>query len=438
MKDYVSWGHYPTVSQQVTKLNNRLELLSDCANQTCLAYGNGRSYGDCCLNDKGRIISTEYLDHFINFDSNKGVLKCESGITLAQILDLIVPHNWFLPVTPGTRYVTIGGAIANDVHGKNHHLAGTFGCHVIRFEVVRSDNSRIVCSASENTELFHATIGGLGLTGLISWAEIKLKPINSPYIKQESIKYSSLDEFLSLSSESDKDWEYTVSWLDCFSSKNNQAKGIFYRGRHAENKDTGQDKKQSHLAFPFYAPTFTLNRLSINTFNTLYYHKQFNKCKKSLVHYEPFFYPLDGIRDWYKLYGKSGFFQFQCVIPLSNASVFNELLSRITKSGQGSFLSVLKVFGSKKSPGMLSFPREGITLALDFANKGKTTMALLNELEKIVVEAKGAIYPAKDALMHAENYQMFYPEWKSFSHYIDPAFSSSFWRRVTSNSGIVK
>lgn len=435
MKEYVSWGHYPVVKQEVVRFNSRTESLPDCDNLTCLAYGNGRSYGDCCLNDRGRIISTEHLDHFIEFDHEKGILKCESGVTLAQILDLIVPHRWFLPVTPGTRFVTVGGAIANDVHGKNHHSAGTFGNHVIRFELLRSDNSRIVCSATENSELYHATIGGLGLTGLISWAEIKLKPVNSPYIEQESIKYTNLDEFLNLSAESDQDWEYTVSWLDCLSSKASQAKGIFYRGRHATHSPAREFKKQTSLVFPVYAPSFTLNRLSIKSFNTLYYHKQFNNRKTTTVHYEPFFYPLDGIRDWYKLYGKQGLFQFQCVIPENNISAFNDLLVRIAKSGQGSFLSVLKLFSDKASPGMLSFPRKGITLALDFSNKGKSTRTLLGELENIVAEANGAIYPAKDALMSAEHYQMFYPAWKAFSSYIDPAFSSSFWRRVTSNTG---
>jgi len=441
MKEYVSWGRYPIVKQQVIKLNNRNSSLPITTTVSSLPYGQGRSYGDCCLNDLGQIISTEYLDHFINFNTKTGILKCESGVTLAQILDLIVPQNWFLPVTPGTRFVTVGGAIANDVHGKNHHLAGTFGCHLIRFELIRSDHSRIICSETENSELFRASIGGLGLTGLVSWAEIQLKPITSAYIEQQSIKYTSLDEFLSLSEDSDKDWEYTVAWLDCFTSKSshsdtsNDIKGIFFRGRHGEKPLAAVEQKQSNLVFPFYAPSFTLNRFTIKTFNALYYAKQTNKSKSDIIHYQPFFYPLDGIRDWYKLYGKQGFFQFQCVIPINNIAALNELLTRISLSGQGSFLSVLKLFGSVTSPGMLSFPRKGITLALDFANKGSSTMNLLSELESIVVNANGAIYPAKDALMHAQNYQKFYPGWEDFSDYIDPAFSSSFWRRVSKQSG---
>ena len=433
MKDYVSWGHYPIVEQKVHKQTSRIDPLPGNNNVTNLPYGQGRSYGDCCLNDHGQIISTEYLDHFIHFDTEKGTLKCESGVTLAQILELIVPHNWFLPVTPGTRFVTVGGAIANDVHGKNHHLAGTFGCHVTRFELIRSDNSRLICSETEHSELYQATIGGLGLTGLISWAEIQLKPVNSAYIEQQSIKYSNLDEFLQLSADSDKDWEYTVSWLDCFSSKANRAKGIFFRARHGEKSNEISHKKQSNLVFPVYAPSFTLNRFTIKAFNALYYAKQIKKIKTNRVYYEPFFYPLDGIRDWNKLYGKQGFFQFQCVIPVNNVAALNEILARISNSGQGSFLSVLKLFGAISSPGMLSFPREGITLALDFANKGNRTIKLLNDLETIVANANGAIYPAKDALMHAQNYQQFYPDWNAFSSYIDPAFSSSFWRRVSGN-----
>jgi len=435
MSQFYSWGRYRQVQQRIEACDWRFNPLPEAGTaHGLLPHGQGRSYGDVCFNDEGTLLMTASLDHFIQFDSETGLLCCESGVTLEQILHLVIPHGWFLPVTPGTSFVTLGGAIANDVHGKNHHVAGTFGQHLTRFELLRSDGSRLLCDAGNNSDYFRATIGGLGLTGLVTWAELQLMPISSPYIHKESIKFSSLSEFNQLSSESDAHWPYTVAWLDCFSMKNKQGRGIFFRGRHSSEAQLLQSAGlgvAARLAVPFDAPTMLLNKYTIGLFNGLYFNLHRKKSVTPAEDFRTFFYPLDGVHDWNRLYGKGGLFQFQCVIPEENQAALTDLLDRIAQSGQGSFLSVLKKFAHRPSPGLLSFPRAGITLALDIANRGEGTLKLLRELEAIVFAANGAIYPAKDATMSAESYQAFYPAWQEFSRWVDPSFSSSFWRRVS-------
>ena len=432
MNNYLSWGRIPAAQQLILKPSWRDGAIPEHGQSTLLPYGLGRSYGDSCLNDGETLCVTSNLNHFISFDHTNGLLRCESGVSLADILNLIVPHGWFLPVTPGTKFVTIGGALANDVHGKNHHVTGTFGCHVTQFELLRSDGTRLLCSPSSNQEYFSATIGGLGLTGLITWAEISLKKINSAYIDSETIRFSNIDEFFELSDQSDSDWEYTVSWIDCLAKGDELGRGLFMRGRHVDQPRKLIPHKSAKLAIPFAMPGFLLNPYSITAFNNIYYRKNSAKVSRKPVHYDPFFYPLDSIIRWNNMYGKRGFYQYQCVVPVDGGiEITRKLLQTISDSKQGSFLSVLKKFGKIESPGMLSFPREGYTLALDFPNKGTDTLTLLDKLDKIVVASGGAVYPAKDARMSPSSFQHYYPQWQEFEKYIDPGFSSSFWRRVT-------
>ena len=434
-KTLQSWGRYPAVEpSQVIPIFWRNEL-PDLATyeQSVLPFAYGRSYGDSCLNEGGVSLDVSYLNRFISFDEDEGLLCCEAGISLAEILNLIVPRGWFLPVTPGTKFVSVGGAIANDIHGKNHHKAGTFGCHVTRFELLRSNGARLVCTPSSNSELFRATIGGLGLTGVILWAEFRLKPIVNPYIDMDSIRFASLDEFFAISAESDQDYEYTMSWVDILIGGKSLCRGKFMRGNHDQSKGLAAKpmKKSLPLAIPIDFPAFVLNNFTVKAFNEAYYHIQLPKRMHKVVPYDPFFYPLDSIHEWYRLYGKSGFLQYQFVIPFSEGhEAMREILERIRCSGEGSFLTVLKEFGTRQSPGMLSFPRPGLTLALDFSYQGRKTLRLLDELDEIVLRAGGAIYPAKDARMSAESFKAYYPQWKEFAQYVDPKFSSSFWRRV--------
>ncbi|MBV9019834.1 MAG: FAD-binding oxidoreductase [Ktedonobacteraceae bacterium] len=430
-----SWGHYPQLEPMAVVPVFWLSDLPDLAafEQPVLPFAYGRSYGDSCLNEGGVSLNVSYLKRFISFDPKEGLLRCEAGMSLADILQVVVPRGWFLPVSPGTKFVSVGGAIANDIHGKNHHKAGTFGCHVTRFEVLRSNGERLLCSPYENRELFCATIGGLGLTGLILWAEFRLKPIVNSFIDIESIRFSSLDEFLQLSADSDLDFEYTVSWVDCLCGGSKLGRGLFMRGNHNRSQEYSARRMPAKLplVIPFDLPSFTLNTLTVKAFNEVYYHKQLSKVVRRVLSYEPFFYPLDAIEQWNRIYGKRGFLQYQCVVPFDNGGeVMKELLRRISRSGEGSFLAVLKTFGDVPSTGMLSFPQPGITLALDFSYRGKKTLQLCEELDGIVRQSRGRVYPAKDARMSRESFQTYFPQWHEFERSIDPKFSSSFWRRV--------
>jgi FAD/FMN-containing dehydrogenase len=340
----------------------------------------------------------------------------------------LLPRGWFLPVTPGTRFVTVGGAIANDVHGKNHHCAGTFGAHVRQIGLHRSNNGLVICNSQEQSDMLRATIGGLGLTGVIAWADIQLKRVAGPWIDAEPVRFRSLKTFFDLTRESNAGFEYTVAWLDCFAGKN--ARGIFFRGNHS--RDHGKEfQPKRGPKLPFALPEWMLNPYAIKAFNSAYYGIHAAKKGAAVVPYDSFFYPLDSVRQWNLLYGKRGLLQYQCVIPETNIEAFEELLDRIARSGMGSFLGVLKQFGPAPAAGMLSFPRPGLTLALDFAMRGERTLKLMQSLDEIVAKSGGALYPAKDARMTPAMFEASFPRWRGFVPYIDPKLSSSFWRRVT-------
>jgi len=429
---FESWGRFPKLFAEVRPLFWKEDFPASIAAGTkILAVGMGRSYGDVCLLQHGTLLTTPNLDRLISFDSGTGLLRCEAGVTLAEILDFAVPRGWFLPVSPGTKYVTVGGAIANDIHGKNHHVAGTFGLHIPRFELVRSDGTLVVCSPTENPEWYAATIGGMGLTGLISWAELQLRPIVSRRIRYRSTKFVGLDEFLALSQASAHK-EYSVAWIDCVAQGRNFARGIFMQGEHDENPGPLTPLAKPKLTLPVDLPEFALSRFSVGAFNTLYYHKQMAKDRTGLTDYEPFFYPLDFVLQWNRMYGKQGLLQFQCVLPWESGTMgMTQLLEAITASRLGSFLAVLKVFGDAVSPGVMSFPVSGITLALDFPVRREVSFDLLDRLAGITADFGGRMYPAKDACMSPAHFQQFYPQWEQWAAYIDPAFSSSFWQRVT-------
>ncbi|MFY2763397.1 FAD-binding oxidoreductase [Arenimonas sp. MALMAid1274] len=393
-----------------------------------LAYGQGRSYGDSCLNSDGRLLLMRGLDRFLRFDADTGVLACEAGVTLGEVLALALPRGWFLAVTPGTRLATVGGAIANDVHGKNHHRNGSFGDHVRGFELLRSDGSRQWLAPGDAR--FAATVGGLGLTGAITWAELQLQRVSGPWMQVQSLKFDGLDEFFALSTESAESHEYTVAWVDCLAKGAALGRGHFLRANHAAPGASGQ-APGAGLAMPLTPPLSLVNRLTLRPFNTLYYHRQRARRREGVQHYAPYFYPLDGIHDWNRMYGPAGFLQHQCVLPPAQArEAVRALLGEIARSGQGSFLAVLKEFGDRPAPGLMSFARPGTTLALDFPNTGAPVFALLDRLDAIVAEAGGALYPAKDARMSPAMFRAGQPGLPAFLPHIDPAFSSSFWRRV--------
>ncbi len=431
MSRYQSWGRYPKVLQSARVLAGSGARLDLAAGECVLPFGNGRSYGDSCLTG-GTLLDTAKLNRIIAFDTETGVVRCEAGLLLCDLTAATLPAGWFVAVTPGTQYVTIGGAIANDVHGKNHHVRGTFGAHVRAFELLRSDGTRRVCSATANAELFAATIGGLGLTGLISWAEIQLMPVASSTIDQTITPFANLADFMELAVACDATHEYSVAWIDSLASGANLGRGLYIKGNHAREADArGAASSGQRLSVPFELPVPLIGTTTLRAFNALYRRQTLGREKSASVGYRPFFYPLDAIGGWNRLYGPRGLLQHQSVVPLGpGLSVVAELLERSQRAGFGSFLTVLKVFGANASPGLLSFPMPGLTLTLDFANSGPAVFALLDQLDEVVLASGGRINPYKDARMRPATFAASFPGVSQFRAHIDPAFCSLFWTRV--------
>ena len=399
-----NWGNFPVVEKEM-KSEDSLQKIKDfvLSHKEVIARGNGRCYGDASLGEN--IFSTKRLNKFIGFDKIEGVLECEAGVLLSDILEISVPQGYFLNVTPGTKFVSVGGAIASDVHGKNHHSEGCFSEYVLEFKLMKENAEVITCSREENTEDFWATVGGMGLTGIILSAKIKLKNIETAYIRQESIKADNLDEIFQLFEESEG-WLYNVAWIDCLQKGENIGRSILMRGYHALREELPPKLHKNPLknprkimpTTPFYFPSWVLNSFTIKIFNWLYYNKQTKKSVEGFVHYEPFFYPLDVINEWNKIYGKKGFIQYQMVIPKEKGKEgMRKILETIADSGNGSFLAVLKLFGKNNPKAYNSFPMEGYTLALDFKVNNKLKY-LVEELDKIVEEFGGRIYLTKDSM----------------------------------------
>jgi L-gulonolactone oxidase len=430
---FVSWGRVERGSQEVAAPAFRDELqtlLAASADRSLLAVGLRRSYGDSCLNGGHRLIDMTRLDRLIALDSARGIVQAEAGLALGDLLRHIVPKGRFTTTTPGTRHATLGGLVANDVHGKNHHRAGSFGRGVRRLGLLRSDQGQIDLAPGEGSGLFAATIGGLGLSGIITSVELELAPIRSAYLDVERIAFGHVRDFFRLAEESVASHEHTVAWIDCTATGSELGRGIFQRANWLDDGDLAPHS-ESALSVPFEAPGALLNSVVIRSFNGLYYRLQKSGRARQRMHYAPFFYPLDKVGHWNRLYGRGGFYQYQCLVPPSAAAAaIEELMREIAASGAASALSVLKTLGPSRSPGMLSFAREGTTLALDFANRGAPTLALLGRLDDIVRQAGGRLYPAKDGRMPADMFRSGYPEWTSFATHVDPRFSSNFWRRV--------
>jgi FAD/FMN-containing dehydrogenase len=435
MNEIASWGMFPPHSGYgIAQLN-----FSACARTasrvswpkegTLLPFGLGRSYGDVCLNTGHSVLPMRELRCLRSFDEATGVLRCEAGVSIGEILSVFVPRGWFVPVTPGTKFVTVGGAIANDVHGKNHHRSGTFGRWVRRLMLARSDGTETECSSESNPDLFGATIGGLGLTGVILWADIQLTRVAGPWMMMDSIPFGHYRDFFSLSRESEQRYDFVVAWVDCLARGGRLGRGVLYRGKHAtEPGPVARRLAGEKIVVPFTAPPWLLSSWSMRAFNSVYGALKGWRIENQRVHYDPFFYPLDAVGRWNRLYGPRGFLQFQCV---ASQDAVGEILDALSRSGAGSFLAVLKEFGDMPSPGIMSFPQPGVTLALDLPITGEDVFRLVRRLEDIVVADRGRIYPAKDAVMQPRSFAAFFPRWREVERLRDPRISSSFWRRVT-------
>jgi decaprenylphospho-beta-D-ribofuranose 2-oxidase len=406
-KTISGWGGYPKTNSEVISPRNIDEYKINLK-KTFIARGRGRSYGDSA--NYKTVLQTSFLDKIIHFDKINGLITCEAGITIKKILENIVPTGWFIPVSPGTSFATLGGSIASDVHGKNHHRSGSFGEHVKDIKIMLGNGNIENISTENNSDLFYATCGGMGLTGVILSATIKLISIKSSQIIQTELKSKSLEDTCSIFEENDKA-QYSVAWLDCFAKEKSIGKGIITLGEHSEKGNLNFNiKRKVNISKNF--PSFVLNKYSISIFNKLYYAYHKNN-RKRLVHLFDYFYPLDKINNWNRLYGKNGFIQYQFVIP--NDQIVNNLkliFKKISEFGISPFLSVLKKFG-KQNDNLLSFPMSGYTLAMDI-KIDKKLFKSIQELDKIVIDLGGRIYLTKDSLMKEETFKNSYLKWEQF------------------------
>ena len=404
-----NWNNYPVVEAREISFDYEKEIAVKLTRPS-IAHGNGRCYGDASLS--AEVISTLRYDKFLTFDEMNGIISCQSGLLLSDLLQVIVPRGWFLPVTPGTKFITVGGAVASDVHGKNHHVDGSFSRHILSMSVLTGTGETLVCSATNRSDLFWATCGGMGLTGIILEITFRLKKINTAFIHQKQIKARNLDEIMSLFEENSR-YTYSVGWIDCLKSGKNFGRSILILGEHATGDEvksgkTLVPKEKALVTVPFYFPSFVLNGFSVRVFNALYYSKNYKRVMDGVVHYDSFYYPLDSILGWNKIYGRKGFVQYQFVLPLAASKEgLIEILTRINRKGTGSFLAVLKLFGEQDD--LISFPMKGYTLALDFPIQ-PGLFEFLNELDKIVADYGGRIYLSKDARMKSEIF------WKTYPH----------------------
>jgi len=413
MKSIQSWGMFPKIKNDFYTFTNIVELHTiHQSKRQMIPYGNGRSYGDSALAE--HIVGTKKYNYFIHFDEKLGLLEVQSGVLLSEILEVFVPKGWFLKVTPGTKLITIGGAIASDIHGKNHHVEGCFSECVESFSMMLADGSVKTCSKLENTELFHATCGGMGLTGVILDAKIYLKKINSQYINQSTIKTKNLKETFD-AFERYAHEPYSVAWIDCLAKDNEIGKCLLMVGDFADDANLAYTNKKQ-ITIPFNFPSVALNHWTVKIFNWLYYAKTRKKISKQKVDIDTFFYPLDAIGHWNRIYGKGGFTQYQFILPKETSfEGLEEILATIADSGKGSFLAVLKLYG-KENENYLSFPIEGYSLALDFKIE-KGLFELLDTLDEIVVKYKGRIYLTKDVRVKKETFEKGYPHIEKFRRF---------------------
>ena len=420
-KRIANWGNYPVIESNEEYFSFPEQLQELIAKQEpFIPRGNGRCYGDASL--AATTISTVKFDKILAFDRERGNFECQSGITLDQILEVIVPAGWFLPVTPGTKFITVGGAVASDIHGKNHHVDGSFSNHILEMDIVLASGQTMTCSPEDHGDLFEATCGGMGLTGVITRVRFALKKIATSYIRQKQIKAENLEELIGLFEEY-AHYTYSVAWIDCLKKGDHFGRSILMLGEHADLKDLSEQQqkdplqlpKKKQINFPFNLPSWVLNAYSVKAFNFLFYTKNLKKEINNLIGYEPFFYPLDAILNWNRGYGKKGFVQYQFVLPLASKKGLVEILHRISDKGLGSFLAVLKVFGKQES--IISFPKEGYTLALDFPVR-PGLLDFLDELDHIVLQYGGRLYMSKDARMKPEVLQSGYPDLNTFKQIV--------------------
>lgn len=426
------WGNYPVHETLLAKPESPAHLVLE---GPLVARGRGKSYGDAALNPDGRTIATDRWDRLLDFNPESGLLRCEAGTTLENIIQHFLAKGWFIPVTPGTRLVSVGGAFACDVHGKNHHQDGSFASHVKRIRLLLADGTSRWCDHKD--DLFWATAGGMGLTGIICEVELNLLPVETSKISQQTYVASNLRHMLELFREHDTDYTYSVAWIDCVAGGDKLGRGILMLGEHAGVSEVQAlaPPSRRQVTVPDVVPPGILNKLTISGFNELYYRLQSRKKGRSLVDIGTFFHPLDSVSDWNRLYGKRGFVQYQFVVAEEYAEeVVTAVLNRCRENHANSFLSVIKRFGAQAPGPTLSFPVPGVTLTLDLPVRSGL-LSFLDELDSIILAAGGRVYLAKDARLSESSFKAMYPEfeaWSKVKKKVDPEgiFSSALSRRL--------
>lgn len=436
--NYPSWNFYPIHRPKEIftprSLAEAKERIEKCAAPR-LAYGRGRSYGDVCQNSQGTLLDTQALNKVLSFDMQTGVFCAEAGITFAEIIQYTLPHGWFPQTTPGTKFVTMAGAIANDVHGKNQHRVGSFGCGVLALDLLRSSGEVLSCSLSNNSDLFRATIGGLGLTGLILSAKIQLTKVPGAYLSAQNYPFSSLGEFYELNERLHATHEFIFSVINAM-ERDLSPKGIIMAGNWVSKGSAAQIQAAQSWRLPcsqhLNLCSWLLNPWSMQIFNHVYDWRARKNTDETMQSYQSFFYPLDKIDSWNRLYGKNGFLEYQCLLPenKSNNPGVRAIFARLRQSKLRPYLAAIKHFEKNQSPGMLSFATEGTSLIFDFPFHGEKTLSLLQALDEIVFAYGGKLYPAKDARMSPESFCKSFPQLEKFAAFIDPGFGSDFWRRM--------
>ena len=409
------WGNFPAGETDLQYANNAGVIGAQLCKGAVIARGAGRSYGDAAVG-ADKTLNLQGLDRFIAFDPASGELTVEAGVSLQDVIATMLPRGFFPAAVPGTQYVTVGGMVAANIHGKNHHKSGGFGRHVRRLSLLQADGRVVSCSRQENTALFHATLGGMGLTGIVLDASFQLIPVQTAYMRQETLVAPDLDSVMT-TFEASRDWTYSVAWIDGLAKGRSLGRSLFYRGEHAGLAELDARQRAApltppqsrRLSVPFFFPGRSLNRATVKAFNGLYWWNGARHRGMRIADLGSFFFPLDGISNWNRIYGRRGFIQHQSVIPKPQSrTAIASMLELIARRGNPSFLTVLKLLGPDND-GFLSFPMEGYTLAIDFP-VSPDTLSLAQELDDIVARHGGRLYLAKDARQARAMADMGYPD----------------------------
>lgn len=438
------WGLFPSYDCDLYRPESFAELqglVQSDASTSLISRGQGRSYGDAALNDRNGVVLQDRLNRLLDFDAQNGILHCEAGVTLAEIIDCFLPMGFFPAITPGTKHISLGGAIAADVHGKNHHRDGTISAQILDFKLLTGRGEVLFCSRVENADVFWATLGGMGLTGVVLDVRMQLRPVESAYLHGDTLRTRNLDETLEAVIGHDREYDYAVAWIDCVTGRRSLGRSVLLRARPAPVRDLPETLRGSPFArrlpirldVPFTWPNFVLNPVVMRLVNQIYYTK--HRTSEGLIGYDRYFYPLDAIQNWSRIYGRRGVLQYQLVLPIDTCRAgLVEVMDKVSASGMASFLAVLKSTGPSNA-GPLSFPIEGASLAMDFPNRGEALVALLRELDEIVLRHGGRTYLAKDSTLEPETFRAMYPRYSEFLEVkarVDPdqRFSSSLARRL--------